>query len=457
MYGTKRSGDGANADSSKKQKSTAVPSKVLHVRGIPNMTTEAELSALVAPFGGASKVFILPQKHQAFVQMDSVEAANAVLQQLELSQPSIRSKEIYFQFSSRQEVSASGIGGVGGTVPPPMTDGGEPNSILLISVTNVTLPVTMDNVVQVCKPYGQVLRVISFPKGLDFQALVQMQDAAQAASAKMYLDGKDMFQGCCHLRVSFSNRQTLVVKQNNHTQRDFTMNGGMLEQSMGGGAGLFDNQPQMGMSLGAGLGSPVVLVSRMPADQISPDVLFNLFGVYGDVIRVKILYNKRDQAMIQFNSPQQAQHAVQHLNGCSLYGHAISVAASKNMDVKVPRSDIEDGKDLTKDFTGSEHHRFKRKTFVNLKNVIGPSQVLHVANLHDAATEEELRDMFSQHSEVKGVEFFKQTRKMAYVAMSSVDQGVSALIAMHNSILGGYPIRVSFSNKEPSQIQAVAV
>lgn len=28
-------------------------------------------------------------------------------------------------------------------------------------------------------------------------------------------------------------------------------------------------------------------------------------GVYGDVVRVKILYNKRDSALIQFKEPQQ--------------------------------------------------------------------------------------------------------------------------------------------------------
>ena len=30
-------------------------------------------------------------------------------------------------------------------------------------------------------------------------------------------------------------------------------------------------------------------------------------GVYGDVMRVKILYNKRDSALVQFKEPQHAQ------------------------------------------------------------------------------------------------------------------------------------------------------
>ena len=35
-------------------------------------------------------------------------------------------------------------------------------------------------------------------------------------------------------------------------------------------------------------------------------VLFFSLGVYGDVHRVKILFNKKDSALIQFATPQQA-------------------------------------------------------------------------------------------------------------------------------------------------------
>lgn len=37
------------------------------------------------------------------------------------------------------------------------------------------------------------------------------------------------------------------------------------------------------------------------------NIIFYFVGNYGDVIRVKILFNKKDTALIQFNDPQQAQ------------------------------------------------------------------------------------------------------------------------------------------------------
>ena len=50
----------------------------------------------------------------------------------------------------------------------------------------------------------------------------------------------------------------------------------------------------------------VLLVSNIPEQLATPDSLFTLFGVYGDVMRVKVLFNKKDNALIQMAEPQQA-------------------------------------------------------------------------------------------------------------------------------------------------------
>lgn len=45
-------------------------------------------------------------------------------------------------------------------------------------------------------------------------------------------------------------------------------------------------------------------------------LLLYLPGVYGDVIRVKILYNKKDNALLQYNEPTQAQLGMHHNLSC---------------------------------------------------------------------------------------------------------------------------------------------
>lgn len=461
MYsGVKRAADGVT-DFAKRQK-TGNPSKVLHVRALPSYTTESELVSVVAPFGQVVKCLLLPDKNQAFIQMASIETASALLDSLEFTQPQIRSKAIFFQFSSRTEIETKvNTGGAAG-----VADAGA-SCTLLVTVLNVTVPVTLDNICQICKPYGEVLKIITFPKGADFQALVQMATVEQAVNAKLFLEGKDLFQGCCHLRVNFSKRANLVVKENTHKSRDFTnpMLAG-VQPYQGGMGGQMGQMGQMGgmalggMGSGAGQvgGSPVVLVNKLNenGEKTTCDSLFMLFGAYGDVLRVKILYNKRDTAMIQFASGQQAYSACQNLGGVTLNGNQIQVNLSKHKEIQMPKEQDEVSLSLTRDFTGHPAHRFKNKTHVNPKNVNAPSQVLHVSNLHDAATEAELRELFSAQQPTATtpvmVEFFKNSRKMAYVCMASVEDAMTALIGLHSSPLGGYPLRVSFSHKDPSQI-----
>lgn len=462
--GVKRAAENFGGDA-KRQKVGA--SKVLHVRGLPYYTTEAELVCLVAPFGQVVRTLILQDKNQAFVQMADVPAATTVVEAFEYAQPQIRSKAVYFQYSSRQEVEVHGnSGGGGGGVHTGGEDGA--SCTLIVAVSNVTVPVTLDNIHQVCKPYGDVLKIITFNKNMDFQALVQFATVEQATNAKMFLDGKDLFQGCCHLRLAYSKRQNLVVKQNDHKSRDFTQSTGLMGAmggmapamgamggmpgmpAMGYGGGFPGQQAQGGAQPGA---TSVVLVNKLDKEKVTTDLLFTLFGVYGDVNRVKILYNKRDTAMIQFATTQQATYARQNLNACPLFGEQIVVSNSKHTDVKLPRE--EDGKELTRDYTTDDRHRFKNKNFINPKNVNSPSQVLHVANIHDDVTAQELSELFGAQQaggSAPVVEFFKTSHSMAYVGLNSVDEAIMALINLHNHKLHDYPLRVSFSHKDPSAL-----
>jgi hypothetical protein len=389
---------------------------------------------------------ILRDKQQAFIQMESVEVASEVIASLEFSQPTIRGKPVYFQFSKRQELS----GGANMMLGP---ESGA-SCTLLIAISSVTVPVTLENIHQITKPYGDVLRIITFAKNMDFQALVQFATAEQAANAKLCLDQKDMFQGCCHLRVSFSKRQHLVVKVNDHKSRDFTVTGPL--NPLMGLPPMYGAHPPMPPSMDplrplglmAGDGR-VLIVNKLHEEHTTPQVLFTLFGVYGDVLRVKILFNKRDTALVEFASEAQARIAKQNLNRCPLFGQLIQVNMSRHTQIQLPRE--EDGKELTKDFTNSEAHRFKNKHFINPKNINPPSQVLHVANIHESVTEEDLVKLFSvyqaQAPRPPLIEFFKTCRSMAYVGMNSVDEAVRALVALHNYRLT-YPLRVSFSHKD---------
>jgi len=295
-------------------------------------------------------------------------------------------------------------------------------------------------------------------------------------NAKLLLEGKDMFQGCCHLRIGFSKLTELKVKGSGPRGRDFTVGESGFQQQQQqqpqqqpyGPPGFTNNGQQFGYDSnkfsGGGGGfstgfqdakGSVLLVNNLTPEKIDVDKLFILFGVYGDVLRVKILFNKRDTAMIQFATPQQAQTAHIHLNHLFLHSREITVNQSKHNEIALPRSDSDyESAALTKDFSSSPIHRFRHRGIRTTKNINPPSPVLHISNLQETATEEELRKLFGQEaSATPVVQFFQNNRKMAYVKMENIHDAVLALMRLHNAKLGEKFMRVSFSAKDPSTVR----
>lgn len=57
-----------------------------------------------------------------------------------------------------------------------------------------------------------------------FQALIEYADSIAAQTTKLSLNGQNIYNGCCSLRVDFSKLATLNVKFNNEKSRDYTNN-----------------------------------------------------------------------------------------------------------------------------------------------------------------------------------------------------------------------------------------
>ncbi|KAI6228196.1 Protein CBR-PTB-1 [Aphelenchoides besseyi] len=193
--------------------------------------------------------------------------------------------------------------------------------------------------------------------------------------------------------------------------------------------------------------TPVVLVSNLDENKVQPDALFTLFGVYGDVQRVKILFNKKDNALIQYAEPQQAQLAIQHLDKIRWHGKVVRVAPSKHTNVQMPKEDVQSN--LTRDYQNSALHRFKKPGSKNYLNIYPPSSTLHLSNIPPSITEEFLKSAFIEKGfNVKEFQFFQRDHKMALLQLDDVETAIDALIVMHNYRLAeNAHLRVSFSKK----------
>uniref|UniRef100_A0A8C0YPD6 Polypyrimidine tract binding protein 2b n=1 Tax=Cyprinus carpio carpio TaxID=630221 RepID=A0A8C0YPD6_CYPCA len=426
------------------------PSRVIHIRKLPNEVSETEVIALGLPFGKVTNILMLKGKNQAFLELGTEEAAVTMVNYYTAVTPQVRNVPVFIQYSNHKElktdsalnqraqavlqaVSAVQEGG------SPSSAAGEsvltpaPSPVLRIIIDNMFYPVTLDVLQQIFSKFGTVMKIITFTKNNQFQALLQFSDPVNAQQAKLSLDGQNIYNSCCTLRIDFSKLVNLNVKYNNDKSRDYTR----PELPAG------DGQPPVDPSVAATLSkdstsllgaiSPLSAAAAAaaaagrvalsghsgPGGVLLVSNLNEEVRVYGDVQRVKILYNKKDSALIQMSDGNQAQLAMSHLNGQKMYGKIIRVTLSKHQTVQLPREGLDD-QGLTKDFTSSPLHRFKKPGSKNFQNIFPPSATLHLSNIPD--------------------------RKMALLQMSTVEEAIQALIDLHNYDMGrGHRLRVSFS------------
>lgn len=489
------------------------PSRVVHIRNLPTEVAETDVVQLGMPFGKMTNVLLLKQKNQAFLEFSEENAAQNMVSYYSTQPAQIRLKPCFVQFSNHKELKTDPAhafqnnNAQAALHAAQVVQGGSPDdqqqNILRVIVDNVGYPVTLEILHSLFSRFGKVLKIITFTKNNTFQALIQYSDPIAATTAKVSLDGQNIYNGCNTLKIDYSKLTNLNVKYNNDKSRDFTrpdlptgdpnldqvmqmggnpMGGhpGMMASPFPGmpgiatlspinaaaaqgahpyglpggmpmagfgipGPGPYGAAARLGMPLQAQIASSVILVSNLDEEKVTPDALFTLFGVYGDVHRVKILFNKKDNALIQMADPHQAGLAITFLDKVRLWGKNIRVAQSRHAIVQMPKEGQPDA-GLTKDFVNSPLHRFKRPGSKNCQNIFPPSAVLHLSNIPPSITEEQLQSWFTDYGTVRGFKFFQKDRKMALIQLNSVDEAILALIGMHNMQLGeNSHLRVSFS------------
>ncbi|KAG7235748.1 hypothetical protein INR49_002250 [Caranx melampygus] len=471
MYGSSPNSMTANGSDSKKQRlDESPPSRVLHIRKLPNEVSETEVIALGLPFGKVTNILMLKGKNQAFLELGTEEAAITMVNYYTAVTPQVRNTPVFIQYSNHKElktdsalnqraqavlqaVSAVQDGSSPSSDPGVLDLAPPPSPVLRIIIDNMFYPVTLDVLQQIFSKFGTVMKIITFTKNNQFQALLQFSDPVNAQQAKLSLDGQNIYNSCCTLRIDFSKLVNLNVKYNNDKSRDYTRpdlptgdgeatnkdhsllgtpSGALASYSSGGGY-----SSSLSLSQGGGAISP--LSAAAAAAAAAGRVALSGSGVSG-----VLLASNLNEEMV---TPQSlfTLFAMSHLNGQKVFGKVMRVTLSKHQTVALPREGLDDQL-LTKDFSGSPLHRFKKPGSKNFQNIFPPSATLHLSNIRDGVGEDDLRLLFSNSGgTVKAFKFF-QDRKMALIQMSSVEEAIQALMDLHNYDMGGnHHLKVSFS------------
>ncbi|KAI4346528.1 hypothetical protein L6164_007417 [Bauhinia variegata] len=435
------------------------PSKVIHVRNVGHEISENDLLQLFQPFGVITKLVMLRAKNQALLQMQDIPSAVNALQFYGNIQPSIRGRNVYVQFSSHQELT---------TMDQNQGRGDEPNRILLVTIHHMLYPMTVDVLHQVFSPHGFVEKIVTFQKSAGFQALIQYQSRQSALIARSTLQGRNIYDGCCQLDIQFSNLDELQVNYNNERSRDFTnpnlpteQKGRPSQPNYGDAGGMYAvhgsgdgavgfpqlaNAAAIAAAFGGGLPPGItgtndkctVLVSNLNPDRIDEDKLFNLFSIYGNIVRIKLLRNKPDHALIQMGDGFQAELAVHFLKGAMLFGKRLEVNFSKHPN-------ITQGPD-THEYVNSNLNRFNRNAAKNYRYCCSPTRMIHLSTLPQDVSEEEIVSLLEEHGTIVNSKVFEMNgKKQALVQFENEEQATEALVCKHATSLSGSIIRISFS------------
>merc|ERR1719273_1144107 len=225
---------------------------------------------------------------------------------------------------------------------------------------------------------------------------------------------------------------------------------------------------------GAGSGSgtsPSVWASQIPEDFRNTKAIGNIFGNFGNVMKIKFSKKKPEGALVQMQDPSQAVRCCKLLHNTKLPGGKITVRPSRMDNIVIyPHEDA----DTAKDFSQGFEHRYRdvNSKFAQtcLARVGSPTPVLMVNNvpedkmselkayiIESGYTIENFREGKKKGAdENKEEESSKKKRtSFVFVELSSTEEAVSAVARLHNtapsSIGEGRFRRLGFaftSNKE---------
>uniref|UniRef100_A0A8C8CF43 RRM domain-containing protein n=1 Tax=Oncorhynchus tshawytscha TaxID=74940 RepID=A0A8C8CF43_ONCTS len=396
-----------------------LPSPVVHVRGLVDGITEADLVEALQEFGAISYVVVMPKKRQALVEYEDLNGSCTAVTYANDNQIYISGHPAFVNYSTSQKISR----------PGDPDDSRSVNNVLLLTIMNPIYPVTTDVLYTVCNNCGPVQRIVIFRKN-GVQAMVEYPLLAQRAKAS--LNGADIYSGCCTLKIEYAKPTRLNVFKNDQDTWDYTnpnltggyhgydesgygppppphysegrrmgppMRGRGGAHSYGGGPGYGPPPPPPG-EYSAHADSPVVMVYGLEPAKMNADKVFNVFCLYGNVERVKFMKSKPGAAMVEMGDCYAVDRAITHLNNNFLFGQKLSVCVSKQQAIMPGQSyELEDGSTSFKDFHGSRNNRFTSPEQAAKNRIQHPSNVLHFFNAQPDSSVE----IFTQICEDVGV------------------------------------------------------
>jgi len=147
----------------------------------------------------------------------------------------------------------------------------------------------------------------------------------------------------------------------------------------------------------------VCMVYGLNLDRMNAARSFNLFCLYGNVVRIKFLKTKEGCAMVQMGDALAVERGVSNLNNTTFFGSKMQLGFSKQAflaDVANPYQ-LPDGTPSFQDFMGSKNNRFINPEMASKNRIQPPSKILHFFNTPPGLEADNIETLFTEHGSPK--------------------------------------------------------
>lgn len=187
----------------------------------------------------------------------------------------------------------------------------------------------------------------------------------------------------------------------------------------------------------------VMMVYGLDNSTANTDKLFNLFCLYGNVVRIKFLKTKEGTAMVQMGDAIAVERSIQHLNNIPIGndGSKIQIAFSKQnyLSESTNPYTLPDNSISFKDYSASKNNRFLSLTQASKNRIQPPSKILHFFNTPPGMSEDQLLNAFTSKdclpSQVRMFPLKSERSSSGLVEFPSVALAVNAIMKCNHSAI----------------------
>ena len=442
---------GQNGQNTQNKKSKYGKHNYLLIKNLPINTTKGSLEKRYGEEEGFQEVLMNQGSNNVYIRF---KEAKRILELIKIHEENPENKQIKMCLVNKLPLDLN-----------------ERSRILLLTLYNEKTEITIDGMHELFKEYGEIAKMVIFKKK-NYQIFLEFKNADDAFFFKQALHNQN-FKNRFFLKIQFTQKTSLVVRNNNKYERDFErkkekecflprsidfpasanaksdyMVNHVLYNNVVSSFNTLDNHSVNTNSFYGGSKAEKTSKKQLFAlkaknlnGEVRHKTLFNLFSLYGTIEKIAI-DGTEATGYVYFHSEFDQVTAYHYLNGIGLMGSVLFLELLRPAD-----------NPNTPDNPANTVFYARNKVITPLdlqnkqKTINKPSNILYVFNLSKSATLPMLTEIFQNFEKVEKIYFLNHSRNSALCFFENIEAAVRILCNFKNVNVVDKSLKINFANE----------